>query len=159
MLFPRFMHVPLWVSSALEPCGDAGRCSSQRNLGGIGRQSTEVTQGGQQKARPGCAVKVLQEGDPFQDPRASSYLTLGNELSKETHMSTKQETLLRRVAPGGEQEGKGTQENSWATWLAVWGFMVMGLVSGLSLANHSDSGSFLVAYTLLSQDGFQQKGF
>ena len=30
-------------------------------------------------------------------------------------------------------------------WLAVSGFMIMGLVSGLSLANHSDSGSFLVA--------------
>ena len=29
-------------------------------------------------------------------------------------------------------------------WLAVSGFMVMGLVSGLSLANHSDSESFLV---------------
>ena len=37
--------------------------------------------------------------------------------------------------------------------------MVMGLVSGLSLDNHSDSGSFLVAHTLLSQDGFQQEGF
>ena len=41
--------------------------------------------------------------------------------------------------PGGEQQGKGTQENSSATWLAVLGFMVMGFVSGLSLANHSDS--------------------
>ena len=39
------------------------------------------------------------------------------------------------------------------------GFMVMGLVSGLSLANHSDSGSFLVAHALLSQDGCQWKGF
>ena len=29
--------------------------------------------------------------------------------------------------------------NSSVTWLAVLGFMVMGLVSGLSLANHSDS--------------------
>ena len=29
-------------------------------------------------------------------------------------------------------------------WLAVSSFMVMGLVSGLSLANHSDSESFLV---------------
>ena len=38
-------------------------------------------------------------------------------------------------------------------------FMVMLLVSGLSLANHSDSGSFLVARTLLSQDGFQSEGF
>ena len=28
-------------------------------------------------------------------------------------------------------------------WLAVSGFMVMGLVSGLSLASHSDSESFL----------------
>ena len=47
--------------------------------------------------------------------------------------------------PGGEQESKGTQENCSATWLAVSGFMVMGLVSGLSLANHSDSESCLVA--------------
>ena len=52
-------------------------------------------------------------------------------------MLTKQEILLER-APGGEQEGKGTQ-NSSVTWLALSGFMVMGLVSGLSLANHSDS--------------------
>ena len=29
-------------------------------------------------------------------------------------------------------------------WLAVSGFMVTGLVSGWSLANHSDSESFLV---------------
>ena len=39
------------------------------------------------------------------------------------------------------------------------GFMVMGLVSGLSLANHSDSESFLVAHALLSHDGCQWKGF
>ena len=37
--------------------------------------------------------------------------------------------------------------------------MLMGLVSGLSLANHSDSESFLVVYTLLSQDGCQREGF
>ena len=41
--------------------------------------------------------------------------------------------------PGGEQQGKGTQENSSVTWFAVSGFMVMGLVLGLSLANHSNS--------------------
>ena len=35
----------------------------------------------------------------------------------------------------------------------------MGLVSGLSLANHSDSGSFLVAHVSLNQDGFQLDGF
>ena len=44
-------------------------------------------------------------------------------------------------------------------WLAVSGFMVIGLVSGLSLANHSDSGSFQVAHALLSHDGCQREGF
>ena len=44
-------------------------------------------------------------------------------------------------------------------WLAVLGFMVIGLVSRLSLANHSYSESFLVAYALLSQDGCQRRGF
>ena len=38
-------------------------------------------------------------------------------------------------------------------------FMVMGLVSGLSLANHSDSESFLVAHALFRQDGCQREGF
>ena len=37
--------------------------------------------------------------------------------------------------------------------------MVMGLVSGLSLANHSDSEFFLVVHALFSQDGCQQEGF
>ena len=44
-------------------------------------------------------------------------------------------------------------------WLAVSGFMVMGLVSGLSLANHPDSQSFLVGHALFSQDGCQRGGF
>ena len=66
-------------------------------------------------------------------------------------MLTKQETLLGRGALGGEQQGKGTQENCSASKLAVSGFM--GLASGLSLANHSDSGPFLVVRALLSQDG------
>ena len=35
----------------------------------------------------------------------------------------------------------------------------MGLVSGLSLANHSDSASFLVVPALFSQDGRQREGF
>ena len=43
--------------------------------------------------------------------------------------------------------------------LAALGFMGMGLVSGLSLANHSDSGSSLVMHASLSQDGCQRGGF
>ena len=44
--------------------------------------------------------------------------------------------------------------------LLFWlGFMVMGLISRLSLVNCSDSGSFVVAHALLSQDGCQWGGF
>ena len=59
-------------------------------------------------------------------------------------MLIKQEIIVKGHL-GGEQEGKGTQEDCSAMWLAVSGFMVMGVVSGLSLANHSDSECFLVA--------------
>ena len=76
----------------------------------------------------------------------------------DTH-ADKARDFIGKVHPGGEQWGKGTQENSSAAWLAVSGFMVMGLVSGLSLANHSDSESFLVVHALFSQDGCQREGF
>ena len=67
--------------------------------------------------------------------------------------------LIGKGHQGGGQQGKGTQENRSAMWLAVLGFLVMGLVSGFSLADHSDSGSFLVAHASLSQGGFQRRGF
>ena len=35
--------------------------------------------------------------DPFQGPKLGSCLTLGNELSEETHVLTKQEILLGKV--------------------------------------------------------------
>ena len=47
-------------------------------------------------------------------------------------MLTKQETIEKELL-GGEQQGKGTQENCSAIWLTVSGFMAMGLVSRLSL--------------------------
>ena len=43
-----------------------------------------------------------RKGDPLQGPKLGSCLTLGNELSEETHVLTKQEILL----------GKGTQVES-----------------------------------------------
>ena len=48
-----------------------------------------------------------QKGDPFQSPRAGSCLTLRNELSKETHVLTKQETLL---GMGAQAENSGVRE-------------------------------------------------
>ena len=40
----------------------------------------------------------MKEGDPFQGLRVGFCLTLRNELSEETHVLTKQETLLERAA-------------------------------------------------------------
>ena len=40
--------------------------------------------------------RCCRKGDSFQGPRVGSCLTLRNELSKETHVLTKQETLLGR---------------------------------------------------------------
>ena len=62
-------------------------------------------------------------------------------------MLTKQEILL----------GKGTRVESSRVRepRTALGFMVMELVSGLSLVNCSDSESLLVVHTLFSQDGCQ----
>ena len=67
-------------------------------------------------------------------------------------MLTKQEILLgkgTRVESSRVREPRRTA----LPLLAVLGFMVMGLVSRWSLANHSNSESFLVAHASLSQDG------
>ena len=64
-------------------------------------------------------------------------------------MLTKQEILLRK---GTRVESSRVREPR-RTALPMSGFMMMGLVSGWSLANHSNSESFLVAHALLSQDG------
>ena len=93
-------------------------------------------------------------GDPFQGPRVGSCLSLGNELSKKTYKLT---LLYWEGAPGGEQQDEGAWEDCSATWLAVSSFMVMELVSRLSVARHSDSGSIL-ARASLSHDGCQ-RGF
>ena len=62
-------------------------------------------------------------------------------------MLTKQEILLGK---GTRLESSRVREprRTALPWLAVSGFMVMGLVSGWSLANHSNSDFFLVAHTL-----------
>ena len=69
-------------------------------------------------------------------------------------MLTKQEILLGRCA---WVESSRVREPR--TALPALAFMVMGLVSGLSLANHSDSESFLVVHALFSQYGCQREGF
>ena len=54
------------------------------------------------KKSPTRVSICCRKGDPFQGPNPGSCLTLGNELSEETHVLTKQNILL----------GKGTQVES-----------------------------------------------
>ena len=102
---------------------------------------------------------MLQEGGPLPGPETGllsntrKWTVWGDTCADRTR------DFIAKGCLGREQEGKETQENCSATWLEVLGFMVMGLVSRLSLANHSDSESFLVVHTLFSQDGGQRGGF
>ena len=68
-------------------------------------------------------------------------------------MLTKQEILLGKGTRVESSRVKEPRRTCSAAWLAVSGFMVMGLVSGWSLTSHSNPESFLVAHALLSQDG------
>ena len=54
------------------------------------------------KKNPTRVAICCRKADPFQGPKLGSCLTLGNELSEETHVLTKQEILL----------GKGSQVES-----------------------------------------------
>ena len=105
------------------------------------------------------ACYCCRKGDPFQGPEVGFCLTLENELSEETHVLRKQEILLGK---GIRVESSRVREPRRTALPLGWqscGFMVIGLVSGVSLANHSDSESFLVGQALISQDGRQREGF
>ena len=84
-----------------------------------------------------------------------SCLTLGNELS-EDRSAVQARDFIGKSCWGRGQEVEGNREKGSATWLTVSGFTVIGLVSGLSLASHSELGSFLGAHASLSCDGFYQ---
>ena len=80
----------------------------------------------------------------------------------ESHCSmlgTKNGAATFDLVMGRERQGRGTRENCSVTWLVVSVFMVMGFVFGLSLANRSDSESFLVVHTFFSQDRCQLERF
>ena len=69
-------------------------------------------------------------------------------------MLTKQENLLGRSAQADGSEVSEARKTALSCGSQL-GFMVMGLISGLSLANGFDAGFFLVAHPLLNQDGCQ----
>ena len=74
-------------------------------------------------------------------------------------MLTKQETLLEKGTRVESSRVREPRRTALPHGLQSRGFMVMGLVSGLSLANHSESEFFLVVQALFSQNGCQKEVF
>ena len=104
---------------------------------------------------------MLQEEGPLPGPGTGLLSDTRKWIVRGDTCADKAGDFIGKGHPGGEQQGKETQENCSAAWLTMSGFMVMGLVSGWSLTNHSNSQSFLVAHASLSQDGWipQQEEF
>ena len=93
---------------------------------------------------------LLPEGGPLSGPESGLLSNTWKWMVWEhTHVDKR---LYCEGAPGREQQGKWTREHCSATWLTVLGFMVLGLVSGLSLARCFDLGSFLVAHAEQNQN-------
>ena len=76
---------------------------------------------------------LQQEGGPLSGPKTG---VLSNTrkwiVQGDTHADEARDFIGKGLL-GREQKHKGTQENCSATWLTVSGFIVIGLVSKLSL--------------------------
>ena len=99
---------------------------------------------------------VLRE-TPSRAPKVGRCLTR-KELS-EKKCAVRRKRLYWNWHPGGEQQGKGTQENCSATWLAVLGLWWWDPSPGCLWPIILTQESFLVVHSLLSQDGCQQQRF
>ena len=86
-----------------------------------------------------------------------SCLTFRNELSQETQVLTKRETLPGKVA--WTERARRVKEPRRTALPRGSQSLALGLVFMFSQTSHSDSGSFLVAHGSLSQEGFQWGGF
>ena len=80
-----------------------------------------------------CSFVAEREGDTFQGRGLLS--NTGKWTVQGDTWADKAKDFIGKGRLGGEQQGKGAQENGSAMWLTVSGFMGMGLVSGLSLAS------------------------
>ena len=83
-------------------------------------------------------IKVLQEGGPIPEPKKGFLSNTWKWTVQGTTHADKARDFIGKGWLGREQQGKAIQENYFATWLTFSGFMVMGLISRFSLANHSD---------------------
>ena len=88
---------------------------------------------------------MLQEGGPLPGPETGLVSNTQKWIVRGDTCADKARDFIGKGHPGGEREGKGARRAALAVAGSGW-FMVMGLVSGLSLARHPDSESFLVVH-------------
>jgi len=105
-------------SGQLSASGDQGQKGTSCSLWvwSIGRQAGPwvpwvVRMSASAKKSPTRVAICCRKVDPFQGPKLGSCLTLRNELSKETHVLTKQEILMVKGTRVESSRVKGTQEN------------------------------------------------
>ena len=94
--------------------------------------------------RQECWVDMLQEEEPLPGTKSRLLCSTWKWIIQGDTCSEKARDFTGKGCSGGKQWGEGDWKDSSATWLAVPGFIVMGFVSGSSLANQPDSRSFLV---------------
>ena len=99
-------------------------------------------------------MKLLNERGPLPGPESGLLSNTQKWIVWRDTCADKARDFTGKGTPG--ERSRIREPRRTALWLAVSGFMAMGLVSGLSLANHSDSESFLVVHALFSQNGCQQ---
>jgi len=95
-------------------------------------------------------------------PQEGLYLTLGNELSKETHLLMKQDTIEK--GPLEWRAARSGNPGLLCLLVRSLGFYGGGLISGLSLPHHLAcvhiwSGHFQVAWESPGEDRFQHESF
>ena len=83
-------------------------------------------------------MNLLHEGGPLPGPE-TGFLSNTQKWIVRGDTCWQSKRFYLESVPGGRAVGKGTKENCSAVWLEVLGFMVMGLVSRWSFANHSNS--------------------
>ena len=94
--------------------------------------------------RQECWVDMLQEEEALPGTKSRLLCSTWKWIIQGDTCSEKARDFTGKGCSGGKQRGEGDWKDSSAMWLAVPGFMVMGFVSGSSLANQPDSRSFLV---------------
>ena len=99
-----------------------------------------------------------RKGEPLPGPERGLLINTQKWIAWGDSHADKARDIIGKGYPEWEQEGQGIQEDCRATWLTVLPIMVIGLVCGLPLANHSNSAPLLVVRVLLSQNGCQCGG-